>query len=68
MSSAFKPGDCVQLKSGGPKMTVSRVTESTGRVNCEWFDGAKRQGAFFGPDSLKPYEPPAKPGRQLDFS
>lgn len=33
----WNEGDVVQLKSGGPKMTVSAVTK-TGRYECTWFD------------------------------
>lgn len=32
---AFKPGDVVALKSGGPNMTVVSVG---GQVTCIWFD------------------------------
>lgn len=32
------PGDVVQLKSGGPKMTVKSTAE--GHAWCEWFDGS----------------------------
>jgi uncharacterized protein YodC (DUF2158 family) len=32
----FKPGDVVQLKSGGPLMTVSTVCGEV--LTCEWFD------------------------------
>jgi uncharacterized protein YodC (DUF2158 family) len=37
----FQPGDVVQLKSGGPAMTVERVEKSQStenvRVFCNWF-------------------------------
>lgn len=33
----FKPGDVVQVKSGGPKMTVDVVIKD-GEVTCVWFD------------------------------
>ena len=32
----LEEGDVVQLKSGGPKMTVSRLND--GEVWCVWFD------------------------------
>ncbi len=38
MDSETKPlavGDVVQLKSGGPKMTVDRILD--GRIDCVWF-------------------------------
>lgn len=45
MSNSFKPGDVVQLNSGGPRMTVSEVDER--RVYCEWFiEGEVKRGAF----------------------
>lgn len=33
----LKAGDCAQLKSGGPDMTVSYVDEA-GFALCYWFD------------------------------
>lgn len=36
MDSNFKPGDVVELKSGGPDMTVSAIHEDS--AYCEWFD------------------------------
>jgi len=52
----FKPGDVVQLKSGGPKMTVSSVeSPPNGKVQyiCEWFDAdLKRLSAIFTPPVL----------------
>ena len=49
----FKLGDTVQLKSGGPLMTVSNVTEeaymqySKGDVSCTWFEGNTVKQATF---------------------
>jgi uncharacterized protein YodC (DUF2158 family) len=36
----FNEGDIVQLKSGGPKMTVKNIY-SEGDLNCQWFAGSK---------------------------
>lgn len=45
MANKFKIGDIVQLKSGGPKMTVTAVLEKA--VQTAWFAGSKKeQGAF----------------------
>jgi uncharacterized protein YodC (DUF2158 family) len=35
----FKAGDVVQLRSGGPKMTVSAVEDYYGTMHamCDWF-------------------------------
>ncbi|HKT27884.1 YodC family protein [Dyella sp.] len=35
--SDFKPGDVVQLKSGGPVMTIKFIDEDE-EAFCEWFD------------------------------
>jgi uncharacterized protein YodC (DUF2158 family) len=47
MDLAFKPGDVVQLNSGGPRMTVV-VVQSDGTLQCIWFheDGKQDQGVF----------------------
>lgn len=39
MSEAIKEGSIVQLKSGGPAMTVRWVGEELGThsANCDWF-------------------------------
>ncbi len=36
MSTKFSKGDVVQLKSGGPRMTVDDLDGN--RVGCIWFD------------------------------
>lgn len=52
---AFALGDTVQLKSGGPAMTVVKTPDKqSGFVDpdtytCDWFKGASREhGAFVG--------------------
>ncbi len=49
MNGNFQVGDVVQLKSGGPKMTVSVIrSDDDGRVECAWFDdkGVERGGVY----------------------
>jgi len=46
MADEIKPGDVVQLKSGGPKMVVYDIQpeqySSQPSVWCEWFDDKKQ--------------------------
>lgn len=50
----FKVGDLVQLKSGGPVMTVSKVPESSiDLYTCQWFAGAKLSQGYFREDELQ---------------
>ena len=53
----FKVGDAVQLKSGGARMTVSKLFKSPeGRemAQCTWFDKKlKKHRAAFVIDSLE---------------
>jgi uncharacterized protein YodC (DUF2158 family) len=56
--SDFNIGDIVQLKSGGPKMTVVDLLPSVGigsleGATCTWFDRNKRQAGNFPLDALK---------------
>lgn len=44
----FKVGDVVRLKSGGPKMTVSRDNGEIGWF-CQWIDDSGHRGATFLP-------------------
>lgn len=47
----FKPGDEVVLKSGGPRMTVDRLTERS--VVCKWFVSTTLQTGTFSADALQ---------------
>jgi uncharacterized protein YodC (DUF2158 family) len=55
MAEELKTGDVVQLKSGGPKMTVTVVGDQYGvpTVWCVWFVGTKREEGQFPPDTLE---------------
>lgn len=55
MAGDIKTGDIVQLKSGGPKMTVGKIGPWNGvmRAWCEWFNGDKNQSSPFPLSSLK---------------
>jgi uncharacterized protein YodC (DUF2158 family) len=63
MTSEIKPGSIVQLKSGGPTMTVNWVEDDVGTMiaRCDWFiqDKApwKKESANFPLTSLKLLEP-----------
>lgn len=55
----LKAGDVVQLKSGGPKMTIQWIGKDYGDVImalCQWFDGKELKDGKFSPDQLKPLE------------
>ena len=49
----FKTGDLVQLKSGGPIMTVTSVDVVTD-VSTSWFAGKKLERGTFPYDALSP--------------
>lgn len=63
MTDKINPGSVVQLKSGGPLMTVAWVNDEDGvrLAYCEWFiqDKApwKQEGSAFPTTSLKLIEP-----------
>lgn len=57
---AFKKGDVVQLKSGGPKMTVDDPEAYNDTVSVKWFAGSKMESARVDPESLQVWVEPAK--------
>lgn len=56
MNTNWKIGDIVQLKSGGPAMTVTSVGSDA--VGCHWFTGSTPADASFPPDALQLYYKP----------
>jgi len=53
---AFQEGDLVQLKSGGPRMTVEGYED--GLVVCVWFEGNNRKSNVFKEATLKMWVQP----------
>jgi uncharacterized protein YodC (DUF2158 family) len=54
---SFQIGDTVELKSGGPAMTIARLESEMGvlRAQCQWFDkNGTAQQHFYSVTSLKP--------------
>jgi uncharacterized protein YodC (DUF2158 family) len=52
MEHDFKPGDVVQLKSGGPKMTIKGIGKygfaaSEDNACCVWFEKTTRKEEIF---------------------
>lgn len=56
MTDEFKPGDVVQLKSGGPRMTVKAVREPD-EVICVWFEKTKRYEDVFDAPLIALHKP-----------
>ena len=54
---AFDIGDTVQLKSGGPIMTVGGETDR-GKFECYWFHDAEPKWHTFKPEMLRPVTMP----------
>lgn len=53
----FQEGDIVQLKSGGPKMTVGGYMSGTSSsVSCTWFVKETPQHKYFNEKALKKVE------------
>jgi uncharacterized protein YodC (DUF2158 family) len=64
MAEKFKIGDIVQLKSGGPKMTINSADAMSPNVYVAWFVGSKREHARFHVDSIElAKDDPSKPLR-----
>jgi uncharacterized protein YodC (DUF2158 family) len=56
-SPSIKPGDVVVLASGGPEMTVVRISDSPGEVITTWFHYSSLQREFFPLASLQIVKP-----------
>ena len=50
--NTFKTGDIVQLKSGGPNMTVSSFDSEEEEYDCCWFNGKKKESSTFKAEVL----------------
>ena len=61
--SEFKAGDVVQLKSGGPNMTVERINDDRS-LWCVWFEGGKPDYKAFPAVALKPAPSGAPPSAE----
>jgi uncharacterized protein YodC (DUF2158 family) len=56
---AFKVGDVVQLRSGGPLMTVTNAgndTRGIPTVWCAWFQGTKQEAGAFPAGAVELYQ------------
>jgi len=62
----FKIGETVQLKSGGPRMTVESV-EGT-NVTCVWFHEQTAKYGTFPAATLNHYTAPTTTVRRATFS
>jgi uncharacterized protein YodC (DUF2158 family) len=72
MSGTIKPGDVVVPISGGPRMTVERlshrVEESGDFVHVVWFDQERHaQTAILKAEGLKVIQPPYPPLERCQF-
>lgn len=54
----FDIGDLVQVKSGGPAMTVEGQSRFTGEYQCVWFNGNVKQYSSFPGTVLQTWTPP----------
>ena len=68
----FKIGDVVQLKSGGPQMTIKDIgAYETGDkyVKCVWFVGTETSWENFSPEVLREYvQSSVSSHRELGFN
>jgi uncharacterized protein YodC (DUF2158 family) len=56
---SLKIGDTVQLKSGGPIMTIDDVFDDN-TVSCTWSAGKQAKGKVFNLDTLQKVDPADK--------
>ena len=62
----FQEGDTVQLKSGGPDMTVKEWCKVYKAWECQWFDGKRLREARFAENQLR--VPPKETATPLQSS
>lgn len=69
MANTFNSGDLVQLKSGGPGMTVYKAPGEDAEsyphkplenYHCIWFKGANKEQGFFAEHVLQIFVKPTK--------
>jgi len=60
MAKGFEPGSIVQLKSGGPDMTIQEPSTDD-HVWCQWFGGRKLERGRFPIASLVTVDQARKP-------
>lgn len=63
MTAQFKPGDIVQLKSGGPKMTVEYMAGNaeSRSAYCAWFNDGKLEQKYISEHLLVNLAAPPPP-------
>lgn len=64
MEMKLKLGDIVQLKSGGPKMTVTKVLERY--IHTAWFAGSKSESGIFPFQAVILYQEDNKNGHDTN--
>jgi uncharacterized protein YodC (DUF2158 family) len=62
----YEVGDLVQLKSGGPVMTVTGILPDGERVHCKWFAGAKVETDTFATATLNTAQAKRPPNRKAE--
>ena len=55
-SEKINVGDVVQLKSGGPQMTVSGFSNVNGDAICQWFHNGNPNRGSYPANALKKTE------------
>jgi len=68
--SELKNGDIVELKSGGPKMTIDFIGHvgDPQKADCSWFKGDAHHSGTFPVTSLKPYVARKRASTKIAFS